>query len=225
MPRLAAEVDDVPDDQEVAGEIELLDQIELARDLRARAVVKRTIAIARADVGNLAEERHLRLPRRHRIVGEAIAEIGHRVSRRSASRACAATASGRSAKSSRHRLRRLQIALGVPRQPPAGACKRRLVPQAREHVEQRPLRRRGEAHAAGGDERHPERRRQRRERLRCRAPHRAAGAAAAPRTSDRGRRCRRHDRAGRRRRSAAHRARPVPPARRDRRRGRRDRRA
>ena len=32
---LPAEVDDVPDDQEVAGEIELLDQIQLALDLRA----------------------------------------------------------------------------------------------------------------------------------------------------------------------------------------------
>ena len=38
---LAAVVDDVPDDEEVAGEIELLDQIELAGDLRARAVVIR----------------------------------------------------------------------------------------------------------------------------------------------------------------------------------------
>ena len=34
---LAAEVDDVPDDEEVAGEIELLDEIQLALDLRARA--------------------------------------------------------------------------------------------------------------------------------------------------------------------------------------------
>jgi hypothetical protein len=33
---LPAEVDDVPDDEEVAGEVELLDEIELARDLRAR---------------------------------------------------------------------------------------------------------------------------------------------------------------------------------------------
>ena len=38
---LPAVVHDVPDDQEVAGEIELLDQIELARDLRARLVVIR----------------------------------------------------------------------------------------------------------------------------------------------------------------------------------------
>jgi hypothetical protein len=34
---LPAEIDDVPDDQEVAGELQLLDEIELARDLaRAR---------------------------------------------------------------------------------------------------------------------------------------------------------------------------------------------
>ena len=33
---LPAEIDDVPDDEEVAGELELLDEIELARDLRAR---------------------------------------------------------------------------------------------------------------------------------------------------------------------------------------------
>ena len=45
---LPAVVDDVPDDEEVAGEIELLDQRELARNLRARLVVIRTIAIARA---------------------------------------------------------------------------------------------------------------------------------------------------------------------------------
>ena len=54
---LPAEIDDVPDDQEVAGELELLDEIELARDLRARAVVIRPVALARADVGDLAQER------------------------------------------------------------------------------------------------------------------------------------------------------------------------
>ena len=51
---LPAEVDDVPDDQEVAGELELLDEIELARDLRARAVVIRPVALARADLGDRA---------------------------------------------------------------------------------------------------------------------------------------------------------------------------
>ena len=57
---LPAEIDDVPDDEEVAGELELLDEIELARDLRARAIVIRPIAIARADLGDLAQERRSR---------------------------------------------------------------------------------------------------------------------------------------------------------------------
>ena len=76
---LPAVVDDVPDDQEVAGEIELLDQIELAGDLRARLVVIRAVAIARARFGDVAQERHLGLAGRHRIRREAVAEIGHRV--------------------------------------------------------------------------------------------------------------------------------------------------
>src|SRR5262249_11365400 len=76
---LAAEIDNVPDDEEIAGELELLDEVELARDLRARAIVIRTIAFARADVGDLPEERRLRLAGRHRIVGKPVAEIRHRV--------------------------------------------------------------------------------------------------------------------------------------------------
>ena len=51
---LAAEVHDVPDDEKVAGEIEPFDEIQLARDLRARAVVIRPVAIAGADVGEVS---------------------------------------------------------------------------------------------------------------------------------------------------------------------------
>src|SRR6185369_14375648 len=43
---LAAVADDVPDDQEVAGQIELLDQIELVGDLTLRLVVIRAETIA-----------------------------------------------------------------------------------------------------------------------------------------------------------------------------------
>ena len=53
---LPAEIDDVPDDQEVAGEIEALDQIELTGDLRAGAIVIRPVAIARADLRDVAQE-------------------------------------------------------------------------------------------------------------------------------------------------------------------------
>ena len=75
---LPAEIDDVPDDQEVAGEPELLDEIQFARNLRAGAVVVRPVSLARADVGDLPEKRCLRFARRHRVVGKAVAEIGHR---------------------------------------------------------------------------------------------------------------------------------------------------
>ena len=60
---LAAVVDDVPDDEEVAGEIELLDQIELALDLASRTIVIRPISLARARL------RHLPQERRHRLAG------------------------------------------------------------------------------------------------------------------------------------------------------------
>ena len=67
---LPAEIDDVPDDQEVAGEVQLLDEIELARHLRARAIVIRTVAIARAELDDLPQKRRLRFARRHRVVRE-----------------------------------------------------------------------------------------------------------------------------------------------------------
>ena len=76
---LAAEIDDVPDDQEVAGEIELLDQIELALDLAARALVIRPIALARARLRDLPQKRRHRLARGNGVFGKAVAEIGHRV--------------------------------------------------------------------------------------------------------------------------------------------------
>ena len=57
---LPAEIDDVPHDEKVAGELQLFDQIELARDLRPRTVVIRPVALARADVGNLPQERYRR---------------------------------------------------------------------------------------------------------------------------------------------------------------------
>ena len=47
-PLAPAEVHDVPDDQEVAGELELADQRELVLDLAPRLLVVRPVALARA---------------------------------------------------------------------------------------------------------------------------------------------------------------------------------
>jgi hypothetical protein len=76
---LTAVVDDVPDDEEVAGEIELLDQVELARDLRVGAIVIGPVTIAGAGIGDVPQERRLRLAVRDRVGGEPVAEIRHRV--------------------------------------------------------------------------------------------------------------------------------------------------
>ena len=162
---LAAEVDEVPDDQEVAGQIELLDQIELARDLGPGAIVVRPVALARADVGDLAQERRLRLPRRHRIVGEAVAEIGHRVVEPIGQLARRRDRVRQIGEELRHLRRRLQVALGVARQALPGAMDVGLVADAGEDVEQRPILRRGEADAVGREQRHVIRRGQRDERL------------------------------------------------------------
>ena len=65
----------------------------------------------------------------------------------------------------RHLVARLEVALGVERQLAAGRLEVRLVADAGEHVEQRPVRGRREPDAVGGDHRHVERGRQREQRL------------------------------------------------------------
>ncbi len=164
-PLLPAEIDDVPDDQEVAGERELLDQIQLARNLRARAVVIRPIPLARADLRHLPQERRHRLARGHRVVGEAIAEVGHRVAKPIGERRRAGHRLRDVAKELRHLLARLEEALGVQRQLPPGRLERRLVADAGEHVVERAILRRREAHAVGGHHRDVKRGRQRDQRL------------------------------------------------------------
>ena len=117
---LPAEIDDVPDDEEVAGELQLLDQVQLARDLRARAVVVRPVALARADVGDLPQERDLRFAGRHRVIGKAIAEIGHRVVQAIGQLARARGRAGLIAEHRRHVRGRLEIALRIRREAAAG---------------------------------------------------------------------------------------------------------
>ena len=74
-PLRAAEVDDVPDDQEVALELELLDEGQLALHLAPRALVIRPVAVARAQVRHRAQERGVGLARRQRVVGELVGQV------------------------------------------------------------------------------------------------------------------------------------------------------
>ena len=170
---LARVVHDVPDDEEVAGEIEALDEIEFAGDLRPRAIVEGPVTFARADLGDLAQERRLRLAGRHGIRRKAIPQVGHRVREPIRERARCVDGMRHVAEQIRHRRRRLEHALGVDRQARAGLRQRRPVPHARQHVEQRALVGRREPHAVGGNDRDAIRRRECQERL-------AVGEIVAP---------------------------------------------
>ena len=154
---LPAEIDDVPDDQEVAGEIEPLDQIELAHHLRAGALVKRPVAVARADLGDLAQERRLGLAVGDRIFREAITEVVHAELQPIGQFARGVHRGGAIREQPRHLRRRLEVALGVGGQAPAGSPQREVFANRGQHVEQRPLFGRGKADAAGGHQRHAKR--------------------------------------------------------------------
>ena len=157
---LPAEIHDVPDDEKVAGEIELLDEIELAGHLRAGAIVIRLVAVARAEVGNLPEKRRLRFTLRHGVIGKPIAEIRHRVLQPRGEVGGALDRAGHVGEQRRHLGRRLEIPFGVRRQPAARMQQIRVVVNAREDVEQRPPIGRREADAAGGHDGNVKRRRQ-----------------------------------------------------------------
>src|SRR5262249_602034 len=72
---LEAEAHDVPDDQEVAGEIQLLDHRQLFGELRLRAGRQRAEARARPVPRDLTQERAPGLPRGQRTLGKAVAQI------------------------------------------------------------------------------------------------------------------------------------------------------
>ena len=162
---LPAEVDDVPDDQEITGEVQLLDEIELARNLRARPIVVRAVSIARADLGHLPQERRLRLAWRNRIVREPVTEIGHRVLQAIRKLARAGDGVRPIAEERGHVRGRLEVSLGVRRESAPRLRERGVVVNARDDIEQRPLGRRRKPHAVGRDDGHVERRREMDERL------------------------------------------------------------
>ena len=151
---LPAEVHEVPDDEEVPGEIELLDQIEFARDLPARLLRERSIPPVRTRLGDPPQERDLRLAVGHRIVRKAVAQVREREVEAIGQRARVGHGLRQIAEERLHLLRRLQVALGVGRQAAARMLERGAMPDAREHVVERPRLGRGEAHAVGGQDRH-----------------------------------------------------------------------
>ncbi len=153
-PLLLREARDVVDDQEVAGESQLLDHAQLVLELAARARGHGiAIALARAVLGEPAQPAHLRLAARHRELGEAVAEIRQAEGAALGDLARGAQP-GRTVREARGGCGgRVQVALGVAREPAAGAVERGLRAQAGERVEEGAIRGGGEAHVARRDDR------------------------------------------------------------------------
>ena len=72
---LAAEIDDVPDDQKIAGEPELLDERQFFIQLCLHRRADRGVALLRAEERDRAKERIHRVAVRHRVIGKIVAEI------------------------------------------------------------------------------------------------------------------------------------------------------
>ena len=152
-PILAAELDDVPHDQEVAGEFEPLDDPEFVFELAASAIVHRAApSLARACIGEDAQIAVGRFVRRQRIIGKAIAHVAELEIASFGDRARGGDGAGQIAKQRGHLGRRFQMALAVDPQRAAGFLERGLEPDAGQHVEQ-PAIRAAVAYVVGRDNR------------------------------------------------------------------------
>ena len=149
-PLPAAEVHDVPDDQEVARELELADQEELALDLPPRLLVVGPVALAGPGLRHRAEVGVQGLPRRHRVVGKAIPQVreGELEALRQGK---GVPQEVRAVREERlHGLRRFQMPLGVLAQPPSRRGQGLFLADAGQHVEEGPASRGGVANAVRG---------------------------------------------------------------------------
>jgi hypothetical protein len=71
----AAELNDVPDNQEVAFKRQLLDKLKFTLNLFPVTLCKRTITLARACIDALAQERSHRFAIRNRVARKLISEV------------------------------------------------------------------------------------------------------------------------------------------------------
>ena len=125
-------------DQEVAGQIELLDQGELVLELRAHARRERVaVALARTQVGELVKKGGLALARWNRELGKAVAEIAEPEGAAFSHAAGRADPFGMIGEARRHFFAPLEGSLAVGEQQTPGGVESRLLAQTREGVEQR----------------------------------------------------------------------------------------
>ena len=151
-PLSEAEIDDVADDQEVAGEVELLDQVELFLDLRLGLGRERPEAGAGAVPGEVAQIGGRRLARRQRVFGEAVAEVGQGEVEPLGELTAGGQGLGEIGEQAGHLGRALEVALAVGGEEAAGGVEGGVVADGGQHVVQRLVLSLSVAHAVGGEE-------------------------------------------------------------------------
>ena len=154
----AAVLDQVPDDQEVARQVEAADELDLALDLFSRALAERPRAVARrrAFLAEGAEETDRRLARRQRVVGEAIAQVLEREAE--PQRQLAAVGHGRRAVGEEplHLAAGFKKSFAVAREQLARLRQRHAVADAGQRVQQRPIPALSHERGVAGEERQPQ---------------------------------------------------------------------
>ena len=135
----AAVLDDVIHDEEVAGEVEAPDDLQLVGDLAARLAGERSLTVARACplLGQRAQVLVRGLAGGQRIVGEAIADVLEREGQAHGQLAGIRDGLGEIGEEARHLQAGLEAALVVQRQETAGGVERGLLADAGQHVGQR----------------------------------------------------------------------------------------
>ena len=147
------EAHDVPDDQEIAGQLELFDQRQFALDLPLRAVVVGLVAAARAFVHARAQKAGHGFARGHGIARKFVTETVEREfqTRRDFERI--GQRLGQVGEQAHHFRWSFDVAFGIALEQAAGAGKRHMIADAGEHIQQLALGWRGVGGAVGGDQR------------------------------------------------------------------------
>jgi hypothetical protein len=155
-PLTLAEADDVPDDEEVAGQVELFDEVELALDLGLGTGGERPIAGAGAVPGYLAQVGDGGLGGRQGVVGEAVAEVRQGELELLGELGGGAHRAGLVGEQGGGLGGRAQVALAVAVEDGAGGVEGDPLADAGEDVGELFVLAPGVADAAGGDERQAE---------------------------------------------------------------------
>ncbi len=149
-------LDDVPDDEEVAREIELVDHVELFGDLCLGASRERPEAGASLVPGDLTQVGAHRLAGRQRVVRKSIPEIGEGEIEPLGERGALGHGVREIGEELGHLARGLQMALAVLVEPAAGGVEIGVEADARQDVVQRLVAAPGVAHSVGGHEWQPQ---------------------------------------------------------------------